>query len=121
MTPLVLLFVGSGLLLCALSIPLILRKMPPNGWYGVRLPSTLRDESLWYAVNAYGGKCLLAAGVIWTALALVLPLLPGMTADAYSWIMLAVVTVTFIPAMGLIARRLRRLQREAAPDAGTGT
>jgi hypothetical protein len=49
------LYALGGLLLAGLSVPLILHKIPPNGLYGFRIPSTLDDPELWYTVNAYAG------------------------------------------------------------------
>ena len=53
----------GGLLLAGLSVPLILRKIPPNGLYGFRVPATLEDSSLWYRVNAYAGRRFLVVGL----------------------------------------------------------
>ncbi|MBK7107409.1 MAG: SdpI family protein [Ignavibacteriae bacterium] len=33
-----------GILMIALSIPLILQKVKINHWYGIRLPETMKDE-----------------------------------------------------------------------------
>jgi hypothetical protein len=55
--------VVPGLLLVGLSVPLILRKVPPNRWYGFRVRWTLDNPPTWYEANAYFGKCLLAAGI----------------------------------------------------------
>ena len=52
-------YVGSGLLLIGLSVPLIRRKVRPNGWYGFHVRQTLADPDIWYAANAYAGKSLL--------------------------------------------------------------
>ena len=60
---LLLLFVCSGLLMAGLSIPLILGKIGPNPWYGFRVERTLSDPAVWYAVNAYSAKRLLAVGI----------------------------------------------------------
>ena len=45
-------FGAGAIVLIALAGPLLLRRIPPNGLYGFRTPSTLRDERLWYEVNA---------------------------------------------------------------------
>ena len=50
-------------LLAAISIPLILRKVPPNRWYGIRLASTLADTEVWYRVNRLGGWLILIAAL----------------------------------------------------------
>jgi hypothetical protein len=57
------LYAVGGLLLAGLSVPLILRKIPPNGLYGFRLPSTINNPALWYQVNTYAGWRLLVVGL----------------------------------------------------------
>jgi hypothetical protein len=48
----------------AISIPLVMRKVPPNLWYGFRTRKTLSDTSLWYEANYRGGLNLIIASVI---------------------------------------------------------
>ena len=57
-----------GPLFVLLAIPLILNKIPPNGWYGVRFEKLFKpgNEELWYKANKYGGRQLLIAGLIFT-------------------------------------------------------
>jgi|SRR5579872_2734244 len=62
MTTLLILFTSSGLLLAALSVPLILHKIGRNPWYGFRVKKTLEDPAVWYPVNAYAAKRLFVAG-----------------------------------------------------------
>lgn len=50
--------VALGLLFIFLSLPLIYDKIPPNRWYGFRLPKSFRSTENWYAINRYGGKAL---------------------------------------------------------------
>jgi hypothetical protein len=59
---------GAGVLIIALAIPLMLRRVKPNWAYGVRFPSTLADESVWYDINARGGRHLAAIAVVYLAL-----------------------------------------------------
>ena len=65
-------YVCVGLVIAGLSIPLILRRVPPNDVYGFRVPKTVDNPSIWYPANAFAGYCLLASGigVVATALAL---------------------------------------------------
>jgi uncharacterized membrane protein len=53
----------AGILLIALAIPLWLRRIPPNVFYGVRFRSALADEDVWYELNARGGRNLFFIGV----------------------------------------------------------
>lgn len=64
------LYVGSGVLLVGLAVPLIARRVPPNRFYGFRVPETLQDTAVWYSVNAFAGAALLVAGVVVVATAL---------------------------------------------------
>ena len=51
-------------LILALSIPMILDKVPPNGAYGFRTPKTLESEEVWYPANRAAGWFMLAAAVL---------------------------------------------------------
>ena len=61
---------GIGLMTSALAVPLVLRKVPMNYWYGVRTRKAFVSEENWFAVNAHGGKALLLFGLFLTAFAL---------------------------------------------------
>jgi uncharacterized membrane protein len=98
-----------GPLLTLVSMPLILRWIPPNRFYGLRIPATLGDESVWYDVNAMHGRHLLALGLLMVALDFVLPTSTRtMALAATGWIGLAGIVV----ADWRTANRLRR-QRAA--------
>lgn len=77
-------YVGAGLLLIGLAVPLTRRKIRPNGWYGFRVRQTLADPEVWYAANAYAGRCLLVVGVITVLTVVGLYRVPGITLDAYA-------------------------------------
>jgi hypothetical protein len=89
-------YVGTGLLLCILSIPMILKKVKPNGLYGFRVKKTLENPDIWYAVNCYSGKWLLATGLITIISTIVLAYVPGLSIDAYALAVLAVFTIAFL-------------------------
>jgi uncharacterized membrane protein len=67
-------FAVIGVVLAALGIPLMQRRIKPNGWYGVRVAATFADESVWYDANASSGRDFLVFGVLQVAVALLLPL-----------------------------------------------
>jgi uncharacterized membrane protein len=62
-----------GPLLILLSLPLMLRWVPRNRFFGLRIPSTLRDESVWYDINALCARHLLLLGLLLVLLEFVLP------------------------------------------------
>jgi len=71
MTPHALLLL-SAVLLILLALPLWLRMVPPNHFYGVRTRATLGDEQRWYTVNASAGFDLFVSGIVLLAGILVL-------------------------------------------------
>jgi uncharacterized membrane protein len=63
---------GCEAVFAAISIPLVLRKIPRNIVYGFRTRTTLSDDFIWYEANAYFGRALLiASGVSAAAILLV--------------------------------------------------
>ncbi len=72
--------------IAALSVPLILRAVPPNRWYGFRTTRTLSNEKLWFSANHFAGWAFLAAA---GTTAVVLVLAPEM-ASGYGALVLAV-------------------------------
>jgi uncharacterized membrane protein len=58
-----LLFSAVGVLYIGLGIPLLLRRVPPNSWYGCRTQTTLSNEEIWYDVNRVTGRDLIITGI----------------------------------------------------------
>ena len=100
MVVLLILFVASGLLLTALSLPMIFRKIPPNYWYGFRVKATLENEEVWYPANEYAGKRLFWVGTGTVVSAVALLLVPitniGVYASAVGGIVMFGLLVTVI-------------------------
>jgi hypothetical protein len=64
MIPPVVVHCGIGLVMAAMAVPLVLRKVPMNRFYGIRIPKAFESDRYWYDINAYGGKLLLAYGLL---------------------------------------------------------
>ncbi len=47
-----------AVLFIAVSLPLILDKIPPNYLYGVRIPKAFLSDENWYNINQYGGRAV---------------------------------------------------------------
>jgi uncharacterized membrane protein len=58
------LYSAVGLLFVGLGIPLALRRVPPNAWYGFRTAKTFSDPRIWYSANRVSGIDLMIAGVV---------------------------------------------------------
>jgi hypothetical protein len=68
-------FGAVGLIMIGLAVPLIRRRVAPNGVYGLRVPATIADKSVWYEANARFGRDLAAFGIIQICAAVVPPVL----------------------------------------------
>lgn len=87
---LVFLFLFSGMFLAVISIPLILRKITPNGFYGFRVRKTMEDPEIWYTANEYSGKWLLIASLVMALSTFGLYFVPGIALDIYAYTVLSV-------------------------------
>jgi magnesium transporter len=65
-------FIIVGLIFVSTCIPLVLRKIPPNRFYGVKVPKAYESPELWYKVNAKGGRIMIVYGAIMAAIGLIL-------------------------------------------------
>jgi uncharacterized membrane protein len=73
-------YIFGGLLLVAVSVPMINRRIGRNGFYGFRTPKTLSDDRIWYDANEYAGRQLFAAGLITSVGSTILTLIPQLDA-----------------------------------------
>lgn len=85
--------VASCLVIAGISIPLLLRMVPPNGVYGFRTSATGASADLWYSANAFMGLALLAGAVVSAATLLFLP------ATAKRWLLLGTFLVPLLLAV----------------------
>jgi uncharacterized membrane protein len=103
-------FVLVGLLTIALAIPMALRKVPPNGLYGLRVRATMADESVWYEANARSGRDLIVVGSLFVVVSVVLSRL-GLSETTYSSVCGAVLGIALVVAAlrgWLLAEKLLR-------------
>ena len=82
---------------------MIQKRIPPNPWYGFRVPQTLNNPALWYPANAYAGKRLFWSGIAISVGAIALHLVPNLSLDVYA---LGCLAVTFVAlAISIIQSR----------------
>jgi uncharacterized membrane protein len=95
------LFALVGLLFIGLSIPLILKKVPPNWIYGCRTTKTLSNPIIWYEANHVFGKDFFISGLL-TFLTSLLMLVLGQGANpSYAVIILLGVLLLSLAAAAL--------------------
>ena len=103
--------IGS-LLLAALGIPLALRLVRPNPYYGFRIKVTLEDSELWYPVNQYFGQLQFFVGISTFLCSYLLYRLPNITIDAYALDVLGIFLLFCIPAIFIASLHLNRLKKK---------
>lgn len=106
---LLLIYCAAGVLLAGLSIPLIRKKVPPNGIYGFRIEKTLNNPELWYLVNHYSARRMLWTALAFTGTALVLYFIPGISLDTYAMLCLGVFSIGMVIAIVQTVNYLRSL------------
>jgi uncharacterized membrane protein len=95
-----LLLVGP-LLLAAISLPMALRIVPPNGFYGLRTSETLSSAEVWYRSNLQAGIAGVALGLAGAALVFATMRISSLTEEAR--VLLAGAVVVLIGFASLIA------------------
>ncbi|MBI5248583.1 MAG: SdpI family protein [Desulfomonile tiedjei] len=100
---------GIGLLTTAIAIPLVLRKVPMNRFYGVRIPKAFESDRNWYDINAYGGRLFLAFGLLLTFFGIVAQGLAPSPTSIWSAVFIAGPLLLIFPILALISAYARRL------------
>jgi len=111
-------FVAIGLLSIVIGLPLAGRRVPPNRWYGIRLPATFADEYVWYETNAAGGRHLMVLGIIVVGVAVIPPQLATLSAAQYAGVcsgVLAVGSSAMVVRGWRLANRLLGARRAGSP------
>ena len=98
----------AGFVLSIVSLPLWLRLVPMNSFYGVRLPSTFVSDERWYDVNAVFGRHLFCWSLTVIAAGIAGFYQLPRHQDAYSW---AAVTLTLVGVAASVASTLVWMHR----------
>lgn len=64
MNPIAIIHALAALLVIALSVPLMMRKVSRNPIYGIRIPEAFKSEERWLEINEYGGRLMLRWGIV---------------------------------------------------------
>lgn len=88
------------------SVPLLLRRVRPNCFYGIRIAAAFRSERHWYAINAFGARRFILFGVTVAAMGVIVKALPA----APFWLPIA----GLVTALVLLLLTVRSIRRYAA-------
>lgn len=100
---------GFGGLLAVFSLPLVLRIVPMNRFYGIRIPKALVSDSNWYDINAYGGRILMAYGVALVAFGFLARDSAPPPTSIWTAVFIVGPMILVFPLLGLISAYARRL------------
>jgi SdpI/YhfL family protein len=95
--------IASCVLFAIISIPLILRVVPPNGSYGFRTHATQSSQAVWYAANAFMGWSILTASGFCATLLFTLP------AGVSRWVLWATFLLSMFAALAASSAYVARL------------
>lgn len=107
----VIVFLAAGLLYMGLAVPMILRKIPPNGYYGWRTPKAFSSKKIWYEINWYCGRDFFAIGLFMFVYTVALFLLAGKHEHFDVWLVAGNLVLLVGGVILLILRGVRYLKR----------
>ena len=109
-----------GLASLLLGWPLARRRVPPNRWYGLRVPATMANPAIWYEANAVCGEDLVRLGAVLFTVAVGLLFVRGLPELGYVAICLAVFVVGSVRTTVRGIRVASRLSKSdlSSPKAG---
>ena len=101
--------IGIGLLTVLVCIPLVLRMVPMNHAYGVRVRRAFVSEHNWYEINAYGGKLLIGFGLFLVAFGYFTRDMAPSPRSPWAPVYMVVPLLTILPVLARIKAFARRL------------
>jgi hypothetical protein len=99
---------GIGGLTAAVSIPLVMRWIPMNMLYGVRIKKAFVSDRNWYGINAYGGKLLLVYGLCLSAFGWITMDWAPPPTSLWSPVYLGIPLLIIFPIMKLIYNHVKK-------------
>jgi hypothetical protein len=101
--------IGAGLLMVAISVPLVARMVPMNRFYGIRTRKAFASESNWYELNAYGGWLFIAFGALLAAAGAVNVAVAPDPTSIWAPVLIVVPMLGVVPVLLLINARGKQL------------
>lgn len=105
-------YVITNALIAGLGVPLLRRRIKPNGLYGLRIRETLADEEVWYEANARAGRDMMIMGVLGVVLSIGLHLSPHVSQSTYHSLMIGYLLAAVVLSFMWDVRFAKRLAEE---------
>jgi uncharacterized membrane protein len=87
-----------GVLFIAISLPLVMGKIPMNSFCGVRFKKSYESEENWYKINRYGGQQLIIWSIVLVILGVSTIFSPIKESHGFTSISLCAPLIVLIPA-----------------------
>lgn len=87
------LYVGTGLFLSLLAIPMLKGWLSPNPYYGFRVSATMKDPVVWDLANRFAGWRLFFAGLVIAGASSLFYFIPNQTLERYALASLAATVI----------------------------
>jgi uncharacterized membrane protein len=100
---------ACNVLFALVALPLAMRRVSRNRWYGYRTRATLGSDFVWYAANAYFGRVALVASTMTCAGAILLYLSGAFDPGTYLTATLVLLVLPTLVAALLTSRFIRTL------------
>jgi hypothetical protein len=112
--------ISLAVLLIVLAIPLVQRKVKMNSIYGVRTRSAFQSDENWYAINAYGGRQLIAWSIPLFVVGIITLFLPLEGNTALTILVVCTPLIVLVPAFTSwrYGNRLTIAKQSPASDSG---
>jgi SdpI/YfhL protein family len=89
---------AASFILIAVSVPLVLRKVPKNLWYGVRTARTINGTNKeWYEANSIVGRAMIITGTLSAAVDLAFGFAPLQPSTRYLFAAAALLVAVVAP------------------------
>ncbi len=90
----------GGLVGVALGLAMVLGKVKPNTWYGVRTPASLASDDAWYRINRVGGRWLIVLCSLTMLSGVAAWWLSGRVPDG--WLLTGLTVAAFLPVLVVV-------------------
>ena len=92
----VIVYLGIGVTILFLCLPLLYNKIKMNYWYGFRISQSFTSEENWFAINQFGAKRFLRWNSVFFIIAFVTLVLPF---ETIPWL---TIIIGFLPVVILL-------------------
>ncbi len=105
-------FLIPSILIIVFSLPLCLKLIPRNRFWGVRTKKTLASDDNWYPINQRGGYMLILAALMYLLVGRAYPVGTDSPFDGYRWWLHV---ITFAGSLAIVLIKIA-LEVKKLPD-----